>query len=753
MHAVPRSCRRIVIAAAAAVAIGSICTTARAEFVDTLVDSGNANTNALNLQTAIDNALNRLGETRIVLPASATFCRTGGSAITLKKKTLDDAYCTIESSALGSLSPGKRISPANAGSMPDILSPGSNLLAVKTQVGAHHYRLRGLEISSQTAATLTALVSLGDDVQAVQTDVPHHIDIDRCYIHAFDSTQALTRCVALHSANSVISNSYLSDAKALNDAQAIGGYNGSGPFFIVNNYLEGSGENYLMGGAGCRLPDTPNDITFKRNYCAKPLAWQASGAWTVKNLFEIKFGKRYDIQGNIFDNTWADGQDFAIAIKVDSNNHSANTDAKMKTEDIYFVNNKVRHAPGAIMLQGRDWSAGRAPAMKRVTLRNNICEDINRHTWGSVTFAAGSFLYRNNGPTEVTCEHNTAFNERYLIAFDVSAYPQNNFIFRNNITQGQAYPWNPVAHVYGSGTSGGTSALVAYAPSYVFTKNVIMGSFSTSPFTGTDLTSNWWPTSWSGVLVNQSGGDFHVVPGSVYDNGGTDGQDVGADVDTVNAATANATDGQWSSKDIVIRAAEATVKVGPWATFADAGASDGTCLKETDGGLAKVVDPLANPTSYFECQFQAQAGVEYHLWIRGKAPGNSTSSDSVHVQFTNTVDPVTNAPVYRIGTGGAASANIYSIEWVLENGSGTGLSGWGWRDSKWGTTTIEKRVKFATSGTQTIRCQRREDGVQIDEIVLSPATYMGRGPLTITSGEANYNPGNEKNDTTILAKQ
>lgn len=745
--------RRSLISAAAAFAVSTLCGVVRGEFVDTLVDSGNANTNALNLQTAIDNASNRLGETRIVLPASATFTRTGGSTITLRKKTIDNAYCTIESSSLSSLPVGKRVTPAQAGSMPNILTPGSNLLAVKTNVGAHHYRLRGLEISSTTAATFTALVSIGDDVQAVQTDVPHHIDIDRCYIHAFDDTQPLVRCVALHSANSIVSNSHLSGAKSVSDAQAIGGYNGSGPFFIVNNYLEGAGENFMMGGGGCRLPDTPNDITFKRNYCAKPLAWEASGTWTVKNLFEIKFGKRYDIQSNIFDNTWADGQDFAIALKVDSNNISVNTDAKMKTEDLYFALNKVRHVPGAIMLQGRDWSAGRLPALKRVTIKNNICEDVNRTNWGATSFASGSFLYTNNGPTEVTVDHNTCFNERYLIAFDASTYKQNNFIFRNNAVQGQANNWNPVAHVYGEGSLG-TSAFTLFCPSgYTFTKNIIEGNFSHSTFTGGDSTNNFWPTTWSGVMVNQPGGDFHIVNGSIYDNAGTDGKDLGADVDAVNAATVNSVNGQWANKDIVIRAAEATVKVGPWATFSDTGASDGVCLKETDAGLPKVVDPVANPTSYFECTFQAVAGVEYHLWIRGKAPSNLTSSDSVHVQFTNTVDPVTGAAVYRIGTGGPASQNIYSIEWVLENGSGTGEAGWGWRDSKWGTTTIEKRVKFATTGTQTIRCQRREDGVQIDEIVLSPVTFMGQGPLTKVTGEANYNPGTEKNDTTILAKQ
>ena len=42
--------------------------------------------------------------------------------------------------------------------------------------------------------------------------------------------------------------------------------------------------------------------------------------------------------------------------------------------------------------------------------------------------------------------------------------------------------------------------------------------------------------------------------------------------------------------------------------------------------------------------------------------------------------------------------------------------------------------------SQTIRVQPREDGLAIDQIVLSPATYL-------TSS-----PGATKNDTTLLSK-
>jgi hypothetical protein len=739
------------------VGVLSIGAYAQAEYVDTLVDTGNANTNAVNLQAAIDAAAARPGETRIVLPAAATFCRTtAATPIILRKKTVtnDNAYCTIESSAIASLPAGQRVTPAQENLMPNVLTRGNNEAVIKTEAGAHHYRIRGLEISAtadDNADILTSMVTLGTDLttQSTVESVPHHIDIDRCYIHQNlqnPDEHHVKRMISLHSGLTTITNCHISGAHhASAEVQAINGYNGTGPYFIINNYIEGATENIMMGGGSCRLPEVPSDVTFKRNYLAKPETWR--GVYAVKNIFEIKFGKRYDIQGNRFERTWADGQDAAIVIKVDSNNLSANTDAKTKTEDIYFANNHIKSAPTAFNLQGRDWSAGRAPALDRVTIYNNLCEDISRVTWGHTSIFAGSFTYVNNGAKNVVIDHNTVFQDRYALSFDGTTYTSPGFIYRNNVVK-RNNAWNPDADVYHSAGSYGSAALAQGTGTngYTFLKNALVFP-SANIFNATDTANNFWPASFGGVLVDQPNGNYNVVAGSVYDNGGTDGKDVGADVAQLNYHTAGALNGVWNSKDIVLRAAEATTIVGPWAVQADSGASDGYCLKETDNAIPKVTDPSATPASYFEVTFQATAGVEYHLWIRGKAPSNNTSSDSVHVQFNNTVDAAGN-PAWRIGTGGPGK----SIEWVLQNGSNP-ISGWGWRDSKWSTTVAEKRVKFATSGTQTIRLQRREDGVSIDQIVLSPATYMGRGSLVITPGEPKYGPGTETNDTTTLAKQ
>ena len=85
--------------------------------------------------------------------------------------------------------------------------------------------------------------------QTTLESVPHHLVIDRSYIHGFP-TQDVQRGIALNSAETSITNSYISDVHGRGyDTQAICGWNGPGPFKIINNYLEGAGENVMFGGA------------------------------------------------------------------------------------------------------------------------------------------------------------------------------------------------------------------------------------------------------------------------------------------------------------------------------------------------------------------------------------------------------------------------------------------------------------------------------------------------------------------------
>jgi hypothetical protein len=183
------------------------------------------------------------------------------------------------------------------------------------------------------------------------------------------------------------------------------------------------------------------------------------------------------------------------------------------------------------------------------------------------------------------------------------------------------------------------------------------------------------------------------------------------------------------AREIVLHARFATLG-GGWNVTTDSTAASGARLQNPNLNAARVTTPLASPTRYFEMTFNADAGVAYRLWIRGRATSNHWANDSVYVQFDRSVTQA-GAAVYRIGT---TSGTTYQVE----DCSGCGLSGWGWQDNGYGTNAFGPLIYFASTGQQRIRIQVREDGVGIDQIVLSADRYI------------DSRPGATKDDTTIL---
>jgi hypothetical protein len=188
-----------------------------------------------------------------------------------------------------------------------------------------------------------------------------------------------------------------------------------------------------------------------------------------------------------------------------------------------------------------------------------------------------------------------------------------------------------------------------------------------------------------------------------------------------------------SRDEIVLYAADFTVAQGHWVSAIDEQAAAQRAMYNVDLGAPKLTAPLASPAHFFELTFNADAAKAYHLWLRMRATNNHWSNDSVWVQFSGSVDASGN-PVNRIGT--------TSGTWVsLEECSGCGELGWGWQDNAYGSPgDLGPPVYFATSGPQTIRFQVREDGLLIDQIVLSAVRY------------ATSAPGSNKTDSTILTR-
>ena len=154
---------------------------------------------------------------------------------------------------------------------------------------------QGSELAIPPGVSNINIVQLGTYDETSIAGLPSYIVLDRLYIHG-DPVSGALRGVLANSSYTNIVNCYISDIKHLwADSQAIESWNGSGPFQIINNYLEAAGENIMFGGGLASIANlVPSNILIRHNHIFKPLSWKkddptyAGTAWIVKNSFEIK---------------------------------------------------------------------------------------------------------------------------------------------------------------------------------------------------------------------------------------------------------------------------------------------------------------------------------------------------------------------------------------------------------------------------------------------------------------------------------
>jgi hypothetical protein len=457
----------------------------------------------------------------IVLEAGARY--VGPFTLPVKRGS---AYITVQSSRVSELAVGERVSPGQAALMSRLVSPGSGSAALVTAPGAHHYQLIGIEIAPATdTAFVYDLVSLGDgSLQLNLSTVPHHIILDRCYVHAYPE-QGVKRGIALNSANTDILNSYIAGFKVVGqDSQAICGWNGPGPYRIINNYLEAAGENVMFGGAPSAIPNLiPTGIEIRRNYFFKPLRWRVGDpsyggtAWQVKNLFELKNARQVVVDGNVFENNWVHAQaGFAILF-----NSVSDTGSWARIEDVTFSNNIVRHSGQGLNIRGHDATGVQAA---RITIRNNLFDDINSTKWGG----DGRLFQVYEGATDVVINHNTGIHSNLLIS--ATGLPSSGFVYTNNLARHNAYG------VFGDGGYIGTAALNHYYPGWTFARNVLAelpADVSSSQYPA----NNFFPTSFNAQFVDAAGGNYRLRESSPYRGKATDGKDIGCDLNELEAAT------------------------------------------------------------------------------------------------------------------------------------------------------------------------------------------------------------------------
>jgi hypothetical protein len=460
-----------------------------------------------NLQAAIDKA--HYGDV-IVLEAGVTY--TGPIILPFKEsKAGSEEYITITTSNPKGIPPeNERVNPeVHASAMPKIVSPNSSV-AVGTAERAHHYKFIGIEFSpAADSQYVWNLIDLGKSEYKSLSQFPDHLIFDRCYIHSTGLNKA-RRGFALNSGDTTITNSYISGFAGKEDeTQGICGWNGPGPFRIVNNYIEGGAETILFGGADPAVQNlVPSNIEIRRNFLYKPLEW--FGHTTIKAVIELKNARNVVIDGNVLE---CAGFTSAFVLTVRNQGGAAPWSI---VEDVNVTNNIVRHSAAGFSILGRD-NEHPSEQAKRIRIANNLIVDVGPNY--EAAFMAGCC-----GDT-VTVENNTVQQTGHIML--CYGPPISNFTFRNNIVQYNAYGVNCPSNALSQGSRG----------------NIIadnQGAISANGSPATIPNGNFIVNSYSQVgFVDYTHGDWRLAAQSKVKGRGTDKKDPGVDFDALAASVSS----------------------------------------------------------------------------------------------------------------------------------------------------------------------------------------------------------------------
>lgn len=465
------------------------------------------------LQAALDTA--QPGD-QVILAAGATF--VGNFELKPKGGMSGTQWIVVRSS--GTLpTPGTRVSPADAAQMPKVLTPDANP-AIRTAPAAQGWRLIGLEVSSTTSYQVNHLVQFGGfgADQNTETQVPSRLVLDRSYVHG-QPDQSVRRCVGLHSSWTAVIDSYITECHSADyESQGIAGWNGPGPFKIVNNRIEGAHENIAFGGSDPSVPQLiPSDIEIRRNHVIKPPEWRAP--WNLKNLVEVKSGQRILMEANVFENNWADAQSgFAFVW------WSANADCCSPwsvTQDITFRYNSVRNVENGFNLADRysDNEYGRRlPKARRITIAHNVISGPSET----------GRIYQIGGDMHgLTIVSNSAVGRWNDVILWGQTEPLSDFVFRNNITGGE-YTFFHGTYGQGNNTINGLQI-----PPANVAGNVFAGGWE-----GATPSGNRYAASVAAIAFEDyAAGNLRLSSSSPFLMSGIGGSRPGADMDAVDLLT------------------------------------------------------------------------------------------------------------------------------------------------------------------------------------------------------------------------
>ncbi|MGA9642620.1 MAG: hypothetical protein WBQ72_14580 [Terriglobales bacterium] len=376
------------------------------------------------------------------------------------KKCDDQHYITIRSDVPDSKLPpeGTRISPAWAGvaslpGRPPFAQPTggpAKLMAtimVKPNNGVvvgDHIRFIAIEWTTPANDHTSRMV---------YTDHVDHVIFDRNYMHAGEGSEVGHGVgMILGSHKIAVINSYLSGLNCIarkgscTDATAIGGAHSDEPFGtfkIYNNFLEASGEDILFGGGGSE--NNPTDVEIRHNHLFRPMIWKEGDPgytpspkgepYIVKNNLELKSGVRFLIEGNLLENSWGGFTQAGFSVLFTPSSQSSHC-PKCRVNDITLRYNRIRNVAGVLTIATKhapEKKGGGSPADGgRISVHDLIADDIHDKDYKG----GGAFLKFMSALItfhDVQIDHVTSFGPGVLMVVSSKGDKMPNFSLTNSL--------------------------------------------------------------------------------------------------------------------------------------------------------------------------------------------------------------------------------------------------------------------------------------------------------------------------------
>jgi hypothetical protein len=318
----------------------------------------------------------------------------------------------------------RMVTPADAPAMAVIKAADRESFGV--WVEASGVTLHGLRFSYADPIGQGEMLRLGDSEQADPVNTPGQIRVLQSLFQgrttgetSTTSTFGQKRAIAANSKDTLIDQIWCEDIWIVGqDSQCVIGWSGMKRVTVRRSFLSAGSENFMVGGSPPASPEQlPEDVVLEDSILFKPIKWRGLPR-QVKNLYEVKIGRRITARRNLMVNHWVQAQPGpAIVWTLATNGRCTFCEGR----DWVFEDNVVWGVSAGVVITGFQYYAPGAGNAEGFVIRNNIFH-IDSEKWGG----NGRPIFINNEPHNIRVERNTFIHNG------------NTFLYA---TYGTKWPW------------------------------------------------------------------------------------------------------------------------------------------------------------------------------------------------------------------------------------------------------------------------------------------------------------------------